>query len=299
MKLHCIVFLGFAMLLGQTAPVKVRSILHVVDLKGRDKEIVRFEQHVEAPNWHADGKRLLVNSGGQLFWVDLAAPALVKVSTGSVTKINNDHGISADGKTIVFSAGHIYTVASTGGTPKQVTSLQPSYFHGWSPDGKRLAYCARRDDNFDIYDIDVNGGPERRLTTHAEADDGCDYSPDGKWLYFNSRRTGNWDIWRMPADGAKTSDQLAESVTHDEYEDWFPHPSPSGRWMTILSYAKGTLGHPANQQVKIRLFRMNQNRMVDPKPRITIDLFGGQGSINVNSWSPDSKQFAYLSYELM
>jgi Tol biopolymer transport system component len=154
-----------------------------------------------------------------------------------------------------------------------------------------LAYCADREKNFDIYDIPVEGGEERRLTVHPGYDDGPDYSPDGKWIYFNSDRSGSWDVWRIPASGAGPDDRLAERITSDDLEDWFPHPSPDGRWIVFLSFEKGTKGHPPDKNVVLRLMPANGGA-----PREIGKFFGGQGTINVNSWSPDSRRFAYVSY---
>jgi Tol biopolymer transport system component len=221
------------------------------------------------------------------------------IETGAVNKINNDHGIAPDGKTLAISAGQIYIVPAEGGVPRQVTEKTPSYFHGFSPDGKTLAYCARRGDNFDLYAISADGGEERRLTSHAGYDDGPDYSPDGRWIYFNSDRSGSWDIWRIPADGAGPDDSRAERVTSDDLEDWFPHPSPDGKWMVFLSFAKGTKGHPPNQDVVLRMLPLPGDRLEPAPIREVVRLFGGQGTINVNSWSPDSTRFAYVSYELL
>jgi TolB protein len=181
--------------------------------------------------------------------------------------------------------------------PRQVTELIPSYYHGWSPDGRTLAYCAKRGDNFDLYAIPVSGGPEKRLTEHAGYDDGPDYSPDGKWIYFNSDRSGSWDIWRIPADGAGSGDARAERVTQDDFEDWFPHPSPDGRWMVFISFPKGTKGHPADKDVVLRRMPMPGNTLTAAPITEVVRLFGGQGTMNVNSWSPDSRRFAYVSYE--
>ncbi len=251
----------------------------------------------EAPNWSPDGRYLLVNSRGALWRLNAAGGEPLKVDTGAVNRINNDHGISPDGRWFVISAGQMYVLPSAGGTPRQITRLEPSYYHGWSPDGRRLAYCAPRDGNFDLYDIAVEGGAERRLTVHSGYDDGPDYSPDGKWIYFNSDRSGSWDIWRIPAAGAGPADVSAVRITADEREDWFPHPSPDGKWIVFLSFEKGTKGHPAGQHVALRMMPVAGG---EPRPgelRILRRLFGGQGTINVNSWAPDSRRFAFVEYQ--
>ncbi len=175
----------------------------------------------------------------------------------------------------------------SGGTPKRITRLGPSYWHGWSPDGKTLAYCAERNGNFDIYTIPADGGEETRLTTAKGLDDGPDYSPDGQFIYFNSERGGTMQIWRMRPDGTGQ-----EQITADEYNNWFPHPSPDGKWIVFLSYEKAVQGHPENQDVTLRLMPAQGG-----KSEVLAKLFGGQGTINVPSWSPDSRKLAFVSYQ--
>jgi TolB protein len=281
------------------AQQKITSEIHISSADGKqDKVIYSVAKRFEAPNWSPDGKYLLLNSGGKLWKLAVGGGEPVALDSGTIDKINNDHGISPDGKWIAISAGDIYVLPSEGGTPKQMTNAKPSYFHGWSPDGKTFAFCAQRSGNFDIYTVPASGGDEERLTTSAGYDDGPDYSPDGKWIYFNSDRSGSWDIWRMPATGAGPNDEKAERVTNDDYEDWFAHPSPDGKWLVMISFEKGTKGHPANQNVLLRRMRMPGAHVQPAKLEVIKKLFGGQGTMNVNSWSPDSKRLAYVSYSL-
>ena len=287
----------FVALAQQPGRVPATSHVAVIGRGGKSKRIVHSAPRLlEAPNWSADGKYLVLNSEGKLWRLAMEGGEPELIPTGTVKGINNDHGISADGKWLAISAGQIYVLPLEGGTPRQVTEQAPSYFHGWSPDGKTLVYCARRDGNFDIYCISVDGGMEKRLTTSPGYDDGPEYSPDGKWIYFNSDRAGSWDIWRIPAEGAGAEDAKAGRVTGDELEDWFPHPSPDGKWLVLLSFPKGTRGHPANQNVVLRMLRLPGAKLGRARIREIVRLFGGQGTINVGSWSPDSKRFAYVSY---
>ena len=284
--------------MAQQARVPVKSSVTVYTIANAAKTVVfSAEGFYQAPNWSPDGKYLLLNTPGKLWRLWLDGGKIEPVDTAAVKGINNDHGISKDGKWLAVSAGNI--LPSGGGAPRQVTDQTPSYYHGWSPDGRWLAYCARRDGNFDIYRIGVSGGAEQRLTSHAGYDDGPDYSPDGKWIYFNSNRSGSWDIWRMPAEGAGSGDGAAERITSDDYEDWFPHPSPNGKRIVFISFEKGIPDHPANKNVVLRMMDLPFQKGKAPKIREIVKLFGGQGTINVNSWSPDSTQFAYVSYEII
>ena len=284
----------------QPARPPVMSHISVMNADGTGERVVAsFVRILEAPNWSHDGQFLVVNGDGKLWRVPVKGGALEQIPTGEVGRINNDHGLSPDGQTIALSAGHVFTVPVGGGTPRQITQQTPSYFHGWSPDGRTLAFCGQRGGNFDLYAIGVDGGAEKRLTTSPGYDDGPDYSPDGKWIYFNSDRSGSWDIWRIPANGAGDNDALAERVTSDEREDWFPHPSPDGKRIVFLSFEKGTKGHPANKTVQLRMMKAPRRKLKKQEITVLKEFFGGQGTLNVNSWSPDSKQFAFVRYGLL
>ncbi len=211
-------------------------------------------------------------------------------------RLNNDHGISPDGRQIAISGtaggggSQIWVVPVGGGEPRLVVGARPSYWHGWSPDGKTLAYCAERGGNFDVYTVPVEGGPEQRLTTADGLDDGPEFSPDGQWIYFNSERGGLMRIWRMRPDGAEQ--QLVSRGAPSA--DWFAHPSPDGRFIVYLSFDQSVKGHPPNKDVVLKIMPVE-----GAEPRVIATLFGGQGTINVPSWSPDSKQVAFVSYRLV
>ncbi|MCX7047836.1 MAG: hypothetical protein NTX50_20415 [Candidatus Sumerlaeota bacterium] len=263
---------------------------------GERKMVHRARQRFEAPNWSRDGKTLLINQGGMIYTVPVEGGEPKRLDTGAANHCNNDHGLSPDGKWLALSSSdegfgsRIYIAPSAGGAARLVTPLGPSYWHGWSPDGKTLAYCAKRNEKFDVYTIPVEGGEEKRLTDAEGLDDGPDYTADGKQIYWNSERTGLMKIWRMNADGS----QQEQVTTDPDYADWFPHPSPDGISLVFLSFDKSVQGHPANKDVVLRIMPMTGGK---PKPLAT--LFGGQGTINVPSWSPDSKFIAMVSYRLV
>jgi Tol biopolymer transport system component len=273
------------------------STLETITLSSKDRRVVWWTTNlIEAPNWLPGGSQLVFNSKGRIYRIALAGGEPVVVDTGFANRCNNDHGISPDGTQLVISdqsqgnqRSRIYTLPLTGGIPKLVTETGPSYWHGWSPDGRTLAYCAERNGEFDIYTIPAGGGAETRLTDAKGLDDGPDYSPDGKWIYFNSDRTGRMHVWRMKADGTQP-----EQITKDENNNWFPHPSPDGKWLVFLSYESDVQGHPANKDV--RLLRLS---LADGKIDLLAKLFGGQGTINVPSWSPDSRKLAFVSYQVI
>jgi TolB protein len=275
----------------------VESTLETLNIETGVRSIVhRAKQHFEAPNWSRDGKYFIFNSGGKIYTLPASGGTPQLVNTSFAMKCNNDHGISWDGKDLVIShhaddnKSLIYIVPITGGEPRLVTTKGPSYWHGISPDNKTLAYCAERNGEYDVYTIASIGGKEKRLTSTPGLDDGPEYSPDGKCIYFNSVRTGQMKIWRMKPDG---SEQVQFTPT-DEYGDWFAHPSPDNKWIIFVSYDKSVEGHPANKNVVLRLMPTAGGEI-----KIIANLFGGQGTINVHSWSPDSKQFAFVSYRLV
>lgn len=275
---------------------EVESTLEIINVDtGRRRIVYRAVDHFEAPNWSRDGSYLLFNRRGEIFRMPVSGGTPEVIDTGHARQCNNDHGLSPDGEWLAISHHEdgpslIYVLPASGGTPRLVTKTGPSYWHGWSPDGKTLAYCAERNGEYDIYTIPVNGGRETRLTTAEGLDDGPDYSPDGKWIYINSVRSGLMKIWRISPDG-----EVQEQVTMDEdYADWFAHPSPDGQSLVFVSYDDSVEGHPPNKEVALRLMPAEGG-----EPRVIARLFGGQGTINVPSWSPDSKEVAFVSYRLV
>ena len=270
------------------------STLETVAIASTDRRVVSVAaEHFEAPNWTPDGTSLVYNGGGLLYRIPASGGVAERIDTGFAVRCNNDHGISPDGTTIVISdqsqAPHqsiIYTLPIEGGTPTRITDNYPSYWHGWSPDGRTLAFCGQRDGKFGIFTIPAEGGQETRLTITDGLDDGPDYSPDGSNIYFNSDQTGNMQIWRMSVDGSNV-----EQVTKDEFNNWFAHISPNGKWMVYLAYESDVKGHPPDKDVTLRLMSLD-----DGKVTLLAKLFGGQGTINVPSWSPDSSRVAFVSY---
>ena len=293
-------------------PSNVRSAISIYNLESKSVRVVYTADKLwEAPNWSPDGKYLLANSEGKLYRFSLDANEKAqpeKLGLDAAYECNNDHGLSADCKLLAFSAKYgssqesrVFVAFADGTKPLLITQRHHSYFRGWSPDGKWLAFVGKRGDHFNIFRIQ-GGGTEQQLTSSAVDDDGPDYSPDGKWIYINSNRSGGWDIWRLPADGAGPGDGKAERITSDELEDWFPHPSPDGKWMVFLSFPKGTPGHGVKTNVQLRMMPTPQSgaqQAAAGSIQMLTHFFGGQGTINVNSWSPDSKRFAFVSYEVL
>ncbi|SDM82466.1 WD40-like Beta Propeller Repeat [Paenibacillus sp. yr247] len=277
----------------------VISILETVDIQTGERTVLaKFDYLIEAPNWTRDGNRLIYNSLGRIYSFDISKLESTMIDSGYATHCNNDHVLSPDNSQIAVShhtqedgQSRIYIFPLKGGNPVLITSMAPSYLHGWSPDGSKLAYCAERNGQYDIYTIPVTGGVETQLTDFPGLDDGPEYSPDGKYLWFNSVRTGLMQVWRMNADGSEQT-----QMTFDESNNWFPHVSPDGESVAFIAYNKDDVApgdHPANKNVEIRLMSS-----VGGQFRTLVRLFGGQGTINVNSWSPDNKQLAFVSYQL-
>ncbi|HXN23771.1 MAG TPA: hypothetical protein VOA41_13620 [Candidatus Dormibacteraeota bacterium] len=282
---------------AQPAERVLYSTLETITIASTDRRVVYVAPgRFEAPNWTRDGAALLFNRNGRMERIPVGGGAIQTIDTGFAIRCNNDHGISPDGQWLAISdqsqeehRSLIYILPISGGAPKRLTQKAPSYWHGWSPDGKTLAFVGERNGNFDVYTVLVSGGEETRLTTAEGLDDGPEYSPDGKSIYFNSERTGTMQLWRMRSDGG---DQ--EQVTADEFNNWFPHVSPDGQWIVFLSYETNVKGHPENKDVQLRILSLR-----DKKISVLAKLFGGQGTINVPSWSPDSQRLAFVSYQLI
>lgn len=267
---------------------------------GREKIILREKRHFEAPNWSRDGSYLIINTGGLLEKVSVNGKKEGVINTGFANNCNNDHGLSLDGRWLIVSHNddrvsspggnsRIFILPAQGGVPRLITSNYPSYWHGISPDNEWVVYCAMRNGEWDVWKAHTIRDEEVQLTDAKGLDDGPEYSYDGQWIYFNSHRTGRMHIYRMRPDGSEQ-----EQLTSDEYDNWFPHPGPDNRSVVYISYLEDQQGgHPFGKDVKIRLLDIESGESRD----LTPVFYGGQGSLNVHSWSPDGRQIAYVRYE--
>lgn len=272
----------------------IGSNIEILDVaSGRRRLIYHSADSLQAPNWTRDGRALIYNSKGRLYRLDLGTLKPVEINTGFATNNNNDHVLSFDGKRLGIShqgdgnISLVYTLPAAGGQPKKITVRGPSYLHSWSPDGKFLVYTGGRDGNFDIYKIPSGGGEEIRLTDAPSLEDGPEYTPDGRYIYFNSTSSGLMQLWRMKPDG---SDK--QRVTHSDTNDWFAHISPDGRQIVYLSFLQDIKPeeHPFYRHVYIR-----QMPIGGEPSKVIAYVYGGQGSINTPSWSPDSTRVAFVS----
>lgn len=267
---------------------------------GIRKVIYEKNSRFEAPNWMPDGKKLLFNMDGSLYTIPVTGGEIIKFNTGTANKNNNDHGISFNGKLLAISShrqgmngggSSVYVLPITGGEPALITENTPSYWHGWAPNNKEVVYVAMRDGKsvYNLYRNSIKGGKEVALTDIKKGEhvDGCEYSPDGKYIYYNGNHTGTMQIWRMKPDGSGR-----EQITFDKYNNWFPHISPDGKWIVIISFPADIdpNSHPSYKRVMLRLMPASGG-----EPKVIAFLYGGQGTINVPSWSPDSKQIAFVS----
>lgn len=295
---------------GAEAPM--RSRIYVYDLRTHSSKLIFTADTIwEAPNWSPDGRYLISNSGGMIHKLNFKNDGMVeeseKLKIPEDYHCNNDKALSPDGKWLAFSASQgeehgseVYLAHADGSEVKQMTNVSPSYFHGWSPDSKTIAYVAQRPvggKQYDIYGQPATGGDETRLTSSPGQDDGPDYSPDGKWIYINSNRSGKEEVWRFPATGAGENDAKAERVVSDSMQDWFPHISPDGKRLVYIAYPADVTTHdPRNVHIVFKLVDIHNNK-VSKSQKVLVEASGGQGSMNVNSWAPDSMRFAYVTYE--
>lgn len=269
----------------------MRATLEVFSLAtGQRRVVLQTDRLIEAPNWSPDGQWLMVNADGRLWRVPLDRPALLPIDTGAADLCNNDHGFLPDGRIILSShhGGQGAEIYLLDGGLHRLSPQAPSWWHGLSPDGLTMVYAAARGSRvIDIYRRALSGGPEQRLTFGEGQSDGPEFSASGGQVFYNCDRGGHAQIWVMEADG-----RSHEPLFSDERVNWFPHPSPDGRHLVYLSYPPGTQGHPRDLPVRIML--------CDPEGqhrREVAAITGGQGTMNVPNWSPDSGAFAFVSYQ--
>jgi Tol biopolymer transport system component len=280
----------------------IGSNLEILDVATGNATIVhQYRGSFQAPNWTPDDKALIYAQEGLLYRFDLSSRTAEAINTGFATRNNNDHVLSFDGRMLGIShhavedsgVSIVYTVPTNGGTPKRITTKGPSYFHGWSPDGRWLAYTGQRNGDYDVYKIPSTGGDEIRLTSAPGLDDGPEYTPDGAYIYFNSVRSGRMQIWRMRPDGSEQ-----QQITNDGFNNWFPHISPDGKWIVYIAFPPppevAANDHPFYKHVTLRLTPIGGG-----PARVIAYLYGGQGTMNVPSWSPDGRRLAFVSNSTM
>ncbi|MBM1105802.1 TolB family protein [Aurantibacter crassamenti] len=277
----------------------IGSNLEIMDVETGQREIIYQSAHsIQAPNWTVDGKKLIYNSKGRLYNYELATHSISSLNTGFAVNNNNDHVLTFDGKLLGISnhnqddggTSAIYYLPTEGDSlPKLVTKkgVGASYFHGWSPDNKKMVFTGNRGGAYNIHTVDVDSGKEEKLTDLTTLDDGPEYSPDGKHIFFNSARTGTMQLWRMKANGKKQT-----QLTFDKYNDWFPHVSPDKKWIAFISFPSDIdpNDHPFYKHCLLRIMPYEGG-----EPKVIGYIYGGQGTINVPSWSPDSKKIAFVT----
>jgi Tol biopolymer transport system component len=295
-----LLFAVISLIWGYSQSTVMKSRLETYTIAtGQRSLIIEEAAHFEAPNWSHDGQYLIINQEGLLYKLSLDSKMKEEIYTGFARHCNNDHGISADGEVLAISnndpvkeapygSSRIYILPVSGGEPTLITKEMPSYWHGWAPDGNSVVYTAFRDGDYNIYSIGIKEGAEVKLTDAPGLDDGPEYSPDGAYIYYNSFSSGRMELWRMKPDGSQK-----EQLTEDPYSNWFPHPSPDGNFLVFISYLEDQgQAHPPLKEVALRLYDLR-----DSSIRTLCTFIGGQGTINVPSWSPDSSKFAFVSYE--
>lgn len=281
-------------------PQNIVSELVLLHVKTGNEEVILSEnRHFEAPNWSRDGKFLIYNSNGKIEKISIQGKKLGIIDTGFADQCNNDHGFTFDGSQLIISHNdnriqseggnsQIFILPADGGLPRLITKQAPSYWHGVSPDNQWVVYCALRNGEWDIYKNNVFDDNEIRLTDAPGLDDGPEFSYDGEWIYFNSHRTGRMHIYRMRPDGSEQT-----QLTFDPYDNWFPHPAPDNKTVVYIAYTEDQKGgHPFGKDVKLRLLDVETGETRD----LTPIFYGGQGSLNVHSWSPDGEKVAYVRY---
>ncbi|MCB5292131.1 TolB family protein [Arthrobacter sp. SO3] len=285
---------------GQRCEVWIASVTGECELVFSTVDVL-----LEAPNWTLDGAALILNGTGKMWRFDVESRTISQVPLTGIPDLNNDHVLAPDGTGIFLSAndGHIYRAELDGGAAGRITDNDGSFhfLHGVSPDGQELAYVGIEAGNFaqpgKLMTLPANGGAATPLNVDGHCD-GPEYSPDGQWLYFNTEaftsKPGHAQLARLSANGGSGRPAQPERLLTSETVDWFPHLAPDGQLASYIRFRGGTVGHPTDLPVDVVLVSAGDWTT----PLHTWHTFGGQGTLNVNSWSPGSERFAYVAYPL-
>ena len=102
----------------------------------------------------------------------------------------------------------------------------------WSPDGKAVVFQSKRDGNWEIYTVGIDGENLTRITENDKTDRNAEWSPGG--IAFESQRDGNWEIYKSDPDG---NNQV--NLTNDPKSDQRPIWSPKGTRLLFESKRDG------------------------------------------------------------
>lgn len=294
--LLCLPIRNLAAQAPASPPPTIVSSLQTIDIaSGRATVVLKQPGRLMAPNWSRDGKLLLFTDAGRIVTIPVAEGTAQPLNVGNLTGCSGSHGFSPDGKLFAVTCAsteladrRVYVLPAEGGAPRMLTQ-NTAWFHSWSPDGKTILFTrGGPHGSGNVFAISVDGGPETALTTGTGMSDDPDYAPDGKYVYFNTDRWGGMQLGRMRPDGSQP-----EQITFDEFKNWTPHPSPDGKWIVFISYDPSVTTHAANKEIVLRLLSTSDNKI-----HTLVHLVGGDGSMNVPNWSPDSRSLAYVSYEV-
>ena len=211
-----------------------RSRITVVDVNGSSPRVVLdTPRRYAAPEWTPDGRDLIVNGGGRLWRLPIAGGAPSPIAIDQPGWIDINHAVSPDGRTLAFTSGSIWLVPIRGGRPTRVADANGSWVHGWSPDGRRLAFSADRGQGLDVYTIAKDGRSESRLTADSHRDDVPQFSADGRWIYFlsDAPAPATSGGCRPTAPGRETRRPSRSRPTTARTRHPAPRPTASG-WST-------------------------------------------------------------------
>lgn len=202
-----------------------------MNVAGGNQALVSTFIEDQLPAWTADGREIILLSrrSGDRKSELFRAKSAVDRGENSYIGEGEYPTVSPNGQLVFKGWGvtgfGLRTATTDFENIQPITDVEDDTAPVLSADGQTIAFMSRRDGNWEIYTVNVDGSGLTRLTDNP-ADDGLPtWSPDGAVLAFASNREGSWAVWAMTAAGNDLQKLFDMEGSPDGFVDNDPNAS--------------------------------------------------------------------------